>query len=112
MLIKRLNQPFKDFWALPGGFIEMEETLLESVEREVFEETGLKNFELKEFRAYGDPGRDPRGRNISFVYYGYCETPELAKAGDDAKDLKWFSLNNLPNLAFDHQKIINDFVQK
>jgi 8-oxo-dGTP diphosphatase len=111
LLIKRLNQPFKDFWALPGGFIEMEETLLESVEREVFEETGLKNLELKEFRAYGDPGRDPRGRNISFVYYGYCEYPELAKAGDDAKDLRWFNLNNLPNLAFDHQKIINDFVQ-
>jgi 8-oxo-dGTP diphosphatase len=110
LLIKRLNEPFKNFWALPGGFIEMEVTLLESVKREVLEETSLDNINLREFKVYGDPGRDPRGRTITFVYYGYCDSPELAQAGDDAKELAWFSLNELPDLAFDHKKIIDDFL--
>lgn len=112
LLIKRLNQPFKDFWALPGGFIEMEETILESVKREVLEETSLTNLKFKEFGFYGDPGRDPRGRTISMIYYAYCDQPELAIANDDAKALAWFDFNSLPDLAFDHAKIIKEFLNK
>lgn len=112
LLIKRLNDPYKNCWALPGGFIEMDETLEESVIRETMEETSLSGIEFEQFRIYGNPGRDPRGRNITLTFYGLCENPEQAKAGDDAGELKWFLLNDLPELAFDHQKMINDFMDK
>ncbi len=106
LLIKRLNDPFKDCWALPGGFIEMDETLEESAIRELREETSLQNVKLHRFDVFGNPGRDPRGRTITIAYYGFCENPELARAADDAKDLRWFPLYELPELAFDHAEII------
>jgi 8-oxo-dGTP diphosphatase len=109
LLIKRGNEPFKNFWALPGGFIEMQETLEQSVIRETEEETSLTGIAFKQFKAFGNPGRDPRDRNIVVVFYGFCNKPELARAGDDAKEHKWFELKNLPNLAFDHELIIQDF---
>ncbi len=112
LLIKRGNEPYKNFWALPGGFIEMDETLEESVNRETEEETSLIGIEFIQFKAFGNPGRDPRDRNIVVVFYGYCDNPEFAKAGDDAKELKWFDINNLPDLAFDHEIIICDFTNK
>ena len=96
LLIKRLNEPYKNMWALPGGFIEMNEKLIDSAKRELEEETNLKNIELKQFRAYGDPGRDPRGRNMAVVFYGTCSFPADAKAGDDACETKWVDINNLP----------------
>ena len=110
LLINRLNEPYKNCWALPGGFIEMDETLLDSVNRETLEETSLSGIEFKQFKTYGDPGRDPRGRNITVVFFGFCDNPEKAVAGDDAKSLQWFSLNNLPELGFDHRQVIEDFV--
>ncbi|MDD2385435.1 MAG: NUDIX hydrolase [Bacteroidales bacterium] len=109
LLIKRLNEPFKNMWALPGGFIEMDEKLINSAKRELEEETHLKNIELKQFRTYGDPGRDPRGRNISLVFYGTCYSPSDAKAGDDAYETQWANIKTLPKMAFDHEKIIEDF---
>lgn len=110
LLIKRGNEPYKGMWALPGGFIEMEEKLEESVAREVLEETSLEGIEFTQFKAYGNPGRDPRDRNICVVFWGYCKNPKLAKAGDDAAEAHWFHLNKLPELGFDHSKIINDYV--
>ena len=112
LLIERGNEPYKGMWAMPGGFIEMEENLEQSVIREVFEETNLRNIEFTQFRAFGDLGRDPRGRNIAIVFYGFCKDINTAKAGDDAKNIKWFNINNLPNLAFDHEKIINCYVNE
>jgi len=109
LLIQRGNEPFKNCWALPGGFIEMDETIEQSVIRETEEETSLTGIEFHQFRAFGNPGRDPRDRNIVVVFYGFCNSPELAKAGDDAKDLKWFDIANLPNLAFDHDQIIREY---
>ncbi|MDD4149324.1 MAG: NUDIX hydrolase [Bacteroidales bacterium] len=109
LLIKRLNEPYKDMWALPGGFIEMDEKLIDSAKRELEEETNLKDIELKQFRTYGDPGRDPRGRNITVVFYGTCSSPTDAKAGDDACETQWIDINNLPKMAFDHQTVIEDF---
>lgn len=109
LLIQRLNDPYKNCWALPGGFIEMDETLEESVIRETMEETSLAGIKFEQFRTYGNPGRDPRGRNITVAFYGFCKNLKQAKAGDDAGDLKWFSLNKLPELGFDHQKMIKDF---
>jgi 8-oxo-dGTP diphosphatase len=112
LLIYRLNEPYKNCWALPGGFIEMDETLLDSVNRETLEETSLSGIEFKQFRTYGDPGRDPRGRNITVVFYGFCDDKDKAVAGDDAKSLQWFNLSDLPELGFDHQQVIEDFVKE
>lgn len=108
LLIQRRNEPFKDLWALPGGFIEMHETLEESARRELHEETGLVDVELHQLGIFGDPGRDPRGRTITVAYYALDDSNTVAKADDDAADAQWFPLSSLPSpLAFDHNIIIN-----
>ncbi|GAB4300790.1 MAG: hypothetical protein Kow0068_23970 [Marinilabiliales bacterium] len=111
LLIKRKKQPYKDMWALPGGFIDMDETLDEAAKRELKEETGLSDISLKQFYTFGDPGRDPRGRTISIAYYSILNKDIKIKAGDDAKEVQWFNINNLPPLAFDHHKIIEKAVE-
>lgn len=108
LLIQRKNEPFKNMWALPGGFVDMEETLEHAVIRELEEETGLKDIDLKQFYTAGKPGRDPRGRNITVVYYGFTDNKNVV-AGDDAGKAGWFSLSKIPALAFDHNEIINLF---
>lgn len=110
LLIERKNDPYKSMWALPGGFIEMDEDLEDSVNREVFEETSLINIDFIQFKAFGNVGRDPRGRNIVIVFYGFCKDIDKSKAGDDAKETRWFDIDKLPILAFDHEKIIKDFL--
>lgn len=107
LLIKRLNEPFKDYWALPGGFVDENEDLEEAAHRELKEETNLEVEDLYQLGAFGAPGRDPRGRMISIAYLGYSSDVENAKAMDDAKELKWFKINDLPKLAFDHKEIID-----
>jgi 8-oxo-dGTP diphosphatase len=111
LLIKRKNEPFKNMWALPGGFVDEYEPLIHAAQRELTEETGIKNVELSQFFAYGDPSRDPRGHTISIVYTTLTkgEAP-IAKAGDDAKEVKWFNIKLLPELAFDHRIIIKDAI--
>lgn len=112
LLIRRGNQPFKGKWALPGGFVEMDEELHEAAKRELLEETGWKQEKLTQFHAYGQPGRDPRGRNIAVVYYGFAtkEAHNSVKGGDDASEARWFAIDQIPELAFDHAIIINDFL--
>jgi 8-oxo-dGTP diphosphatase len=111
LLIKRGDPPFKDMWALPGGFIEYSEEILTAAERELFEETNLKNISLMQFQTFGRPSRDPRGRTISVVFVGVANFEILQpKAGDDAKETEWFSINALPSLAFDHSEIISGAV--
>lgn len=112
LLIKRDREPFKGCWALPGGFIEMNETLEESAARELQEETGLHGIGLHQSGAYGDPLRDPRGRTITIAYYGFDNSNQEPKAGDDANEVKWFLLSSLPPLAFDHLKIITETTNK
>jgi 8-oxo-dGTP diphosphatase len=111
LLIERKNEPFKDQWALPGGFIDINEEIETAAYRELEEETAIRDVSLKQFKTYGKPGRDPRGRTISIVYSGVLKnlTQEI-KAGDDAKNFNWFSLKNLPPLAFDHSCIIKDYM--
>jgi 8-oxo-dGTP diphosphatase len=112
LLIQRRKPPFKDRWAFPGGFIEMEEKLVESAARELEEETGLKNIALKQFKAYGDPGRDPRGRTVSVVFYGFTHPDNAdAKGADDAKNATWFAIEKTPELAFDHAVILENLQQ-
>lgn len=111
LLIKRKQNPYEDCWALPGGFVEMEETLEQSAIRELNEETGIKINLLTQFAAYGNPGRDPRGRTVSVIYYTLLEKETEVNAGDDAATAEWFNISELPELAFDHSQIINDFLK-
>lgn len=106
LLIKRKNDPFKEKWALPGGFVEDNEELEIAAIRELEEETGVKVTSMEQVQAFGTPGRDPRGRTISIAFLSriYCE--EELRAGDDAAEARWFSVNNLPELAFDHKEIV------
>lgn len=107
LLIKRKNPPFKGKWALPGGFLEMDETLPECANRELREETGLSGIELRQFRAFDRPDRDPRHRTISVVFVGFCHNPNIhIKAADDASEVRWFNIDELPPLAFDHDEVI------
>lgn len=107
LLIERRNEPFAGSWALPGGFVDKNENVLQAAERELLEETNLSVSNLKQFYVASDQGRDPRGWTISIVFIGFINNLQMeAKAGDDAKNLKWFPVNNLPSLAFDHDKII------
>jgi 8-oxo-dGTP diphosphatase len=110
LLIKRKNEPFKDKWALPGGFVEYGEKVEDAVIREVFEETGLKTTINKIFEVYSDPDRDPRGHTISIIYLLDISSGEL-KANDDASDAKFFNVKELPELSFDHYQIIEDILR-
>jgi 8-oxo-dGTP diphosphatase len=106
LLIKRKNDPFKEKWALPGGFLEEDEALVDGARRELEEETGLKPKDLWQIKAFGAPDRDPRGRIISIAFLGILEAVEEVEGNDDAGEAKWFPLSNLPELAFDHSEII------
>jgi 8-oxo-dGTP diphosphatase len=107
LLIRRKHPPFEGMWALPGGFVEMEESLEASARRELLEETGIKGIKLEQLHAFGDPGRDPRGRTISVVYLARVNASKVkAHAGDDAADAAWHFLDRPPALAFDHKQIL------
>lgn len=112
VLIERLNDPYKKCWALPGGFVDMDEDLLDAAHRELTEETGIAVDKLYQMCAIGTPGRDPRGRTITVVYSGFTRGyPNLA-GGSDAGDARWFPLDSLPQTAFDHGRIIDTVIRR
>lgn len=106
LLIQRGNEPFKGLWAIPGGFVEMDEELEVAASRELFEETAIKDIKLKQMHTFGTIDRDPRGRQITIVFTGTVDSEIKPTAGDDAAEAKWFDIKNLPELAFDHDKVI------
>ncbi len=110
LLIQRKNDPFSGAWALPGGFVDMDEDLTDAALRELKEETGAALKDMVQFGTYGKPGRDPRGRTVSVVYLAYIDEPLEVSGMDDAAQAKWFALNDLPALAFDHELIIRDYI--
>jgi len=112
LLIKRLREPFKDMWALPGGFLNMDETTEECAARELFEETKMVANNLKFFTIADKVDRDPRGRIISVVYSGFADPKAEPVASDDAKEVSFFNLNDLPDLAFDHADILNSLINR
>jgi len=113
LLIKRKNAPFANHWALPGGFVDENEALYTAAKRELKEETGIEGINLIQFKAYGDPGRDPRGHCVSIVYIANLQNQNIyIQAGDDAKEAKWFNIKNLPPLAFDHEIIIGEVIKQ
>lgn len=109
LLIQRKNEPFKDQWALPGGFVEKDETLEQAAIRELNEETGVEVDYMEQVKAFGDPGRDPRGRMVSVAFLSQIHCEEKLNPADDARDAKWVRIDRLPemDLAFDHDEIIN-----
>lgn len=110
LLIKRNNDPFKNNWALPGGFLDMDETLDAGVKRELKEETGLEVNEVMQVGAFGKPDRDPRGRVISVSFLTLLKSENgTVKAASDASEANWFNIHDLPlPLAFDHKDIIEE----
>ncbi len=107
LLINRGIEPFKGKWALPGGFVQMDESIDEAAKRELKEETSLENVFLEQLYTFGEPNRDPRGRVISVAYYALINLDKNDPiAGDDAQKAAWFSLKKIPSLAFDHHEIL------
>ena len=107
LLIQRGNDPYKGYWAFPGGFLNMDETVARCAERELEEETGIVLTGMQLSGIYSNVERDPRGRVITAAYAAMTTMPE-ATASDDAAAAKWWPLNELPPLAFDHDKILAD----
>ncbi len=114
LLIQRLADPFKDSWALPGGFVEMEEDIETAAKRELKEETSMENIFLEQLYTFGTLGRDPRGRVVSVAYYALIplQKAQTPIAASDAKAAKWFSIDKLPPLAFDHNDILQLGLQR
>ena len=110
LLIERKNEPFKGEWALPGGFVEYGEKVEDAVVREINEETGLDTKIIDIVGVYSDPSRDPRGHIVTIVYLLKIVDGEI-KGSDDAADAKFFDLNDLPKLAFDHNVILKDITR-
>lgn len=107
LLIQRSAEPFKNMWAFPGGFVDENETAENAVRRELKEETGITIDDFKQLHTFTNPNRDPRHRTVTIAYTTIIDDKVEAKAGDDAAAAKWFNLDDLPSLAFDHDEILN-----
>lgn len=114
LLIQRKYEPFKNSWAIPGGFVQDDESLEEAVRRELLEETGVELNYLEQLYTFGDPGRDPRQRIIAIAYFGLVKASQYQelKASTDAENAKWFSIKKIPQLAFDHKQILSVAIQR
>jgi 8-oxo-dGTP diphosphatase len=107
LLIRRKHEPFAGKWAIPGGFVDIDEPLEQAARRELLEETGVRVQHLEQLHTFGDPARDPRGRTISVVYVGRVNASRVRpQANDDAAAVGWHSLHHPPALAFDHARIL------
>lgn len=105
LLIERANDPFKGCWAFPGGFMDMEENAEDCAKRELKEETGMEVRSLEYLGTFSEVNRDPRGRTITIAYYAVVEKSEVVGA-DDASQARWFPIDSIPSLAFDHEEIL------
>src|SRR5512132_798215 len=107
LLVKRKNPPFQGRWAIPGGFVEVDESLEDAAARELREETGVEGMHIEQLYTFGDPGRDPRGRTVTVAYFALVPAAVAVQAGDDAAEAEWKSVYHLPAMAFDHCDIVN-----
>lgn len=107
LLIRRDREPFKGKWALPGGFVGIDEELEHAATRELEEETGVKGVALEQLHTFDTLGRDPRGRVITIAFIGVTDPArQNIRAADDAREVKWFDIDALPELTFDHGEIV------
>ena len=107
LLVERDIPPFKGMWALPGGYLQMDEDAIDGAKRELFEETGLRDAYIEQFRTFSAVDRDPRGRVITIAHLALVRISEV-KGGDDAAKAQWFPLKDVPQLAFDHDMILRE----
>lgn len=112
LLIQRDHDPFAGTWALPGGFVDENEDLPDAARRELKEETGVDVDELRQVGAFGKPGRDPRGHVITVAYVVELPDKPGALPGDDAREVAWYPLEDLPEMAFDHADILRAALEK
>ena len=105
LLIERGGEPYKGYWAFPGGFLEMDESAEEGARRELMEETGLTTGVVRQFHAFSAPDRDPRERVLTIAFYSLVRMSEV-KGMDDARRAEWFPLTEMPRLAFDHEEML------
>ena len=112
LLVQRRIEPFKGKWALPGGFVNMDELLETACRRELKEETGLTIERMMQFKTFDEIERDPRHRTISVVYSAELAEKSAVQGYDDAAGAEWFSIDNLPELGFDHREILSDFFRE
>ena len=111
LLIERGDDPYKGCWAFPGGFMNMDETTEQCAIRELEEETGLHVNNVIQIGAYSKVDRDPRGRTVTVAYLAIVDRPLVVIGQDDAAKAEWWPLSNLPELAFDHDRIMQDAVR-
>lgn len=111
LMIQRGIEPYKGQWAFPGGFLQMDETVEECAKRELEEETGLKSASVEQFYTFSAVNRDPRERVITVAHYALVRLSEV-KGGDDAASAQWFAMNEIPSLAFDHERILRMAVKR
>jgi len=114
LLVKRGIEPFKNMWAIPGGFVRIEESLEEAAKRELEEETSVRADYLEQLYTFGEVNRDPRGRVITVAYFALIKSEKISKlkATADVIEAKWFSAFKLPKLAFDHEKILEYAIKR
>ena len=107
LLVKRKHAPFEGRWAIPGGYVNADESLEDAAARELFEETHVEDVHIEQLYTFGGPRRDPRGRVITVAYFALVPAPLAVEAGDDAADAQWKSVYRLPVMAFDHNQILD-----
>jgi 8-oxo-dGTP diphosphatase len=114
LLVQRRHWPFEGCWALPGGFIEMDESLEAAARRELEEETGVRDVYLEQLYTFGDPDRDPRTRVISVTYFALVQSDrQVLRTSNETSDVRWFPVRDVPlPLAFDHQRILSRAVSR
>lgn len=112
LLIERGGEPFKGCWAIPGGFMDMDETTDQCAIRELEEETGLRVRDVQLIGVYSKVGRDPRGRTVTAAYLAFVPQPIDVRGQDDAARAEWFPVDALPPLAFDHDDIVRDALSR
>ncbi len=106
LLVKRKNPPFEGRWAIPGGYVEVDESLEDAAARELYEETSVQDVHIEQLYTFGAPNRDPRGRVVTVAYFALVPAALAVQAGDDASDAQWKSIRRLPAMAFDHTQIV------
>ena len=112
LLVKRKHPPYAGRWAIPGGYVNADESLEDAAARELYEETHVQGMHIEQLFTFGEPLRDPRGRVVTVAYFALVPAPVMVEAGDDAAEAQWKSIAHLPAMAFDHNQIVAYALQR